>query len=69
MNPPGIISATEAYTVQEFRKRAGLGDYTWRQVRQQLPVIKIGRKRYVLGAAWIQYLQQLQYQEHHNAIV
>jgi hypothetical protein len=52
----GTIAASEAYTTQEFRKRAGIGDYTWRRLRRELPIVTIGRKQYVLGQSWIDYL-------------
>jgi len=53
---PGVIRADESYTVDEFRLRAGLGDYTWRQVRKGLQVIKVGKKRYVRGSDWLAFL-------------
>lgn len=52
----GVISAGESYTVAEFRKRAGIGDYTWRRLRRELRVVTIGRRQYVLGQDWIDYL-------------
>ena len=49
----------ETYTVAEFRRRAGLGDYAWRQVRRQMRVIRVGRKRFVLGSDWLAYLTRV----------
>lgn len=54
----GVISADESYTVQEFRKRVGIGDYVWRKLRRELPVVTIGRRQYVLGADWIDFLSR-----------
>jgi hypothetical protein len=35
----------------------GVGDYIYRQLRRDgLPIIEIGKKRYVLGADWLNYL-------------
>lgn len=56
---PGVIQADEAYTVDEFRRRAGLGDFTWRQVKKELLVIPLGRKKYVRGCDWLEYLDRL----------
>lgn len=46
---PGVIRADEMYTAAELKRRMGLGDYTWRQLRRQLPIIELGRKQYVMG--------------------
>jgi hypothetical protein len=56
---PGVIRADEAYSAAEFRRRAGLGDYAWRQVRRQIRVVEVGKKRYVLGADWLAYLSRV----------
>ena len=56
---PGVIRADEAYSVAEFRRRAGLGDYAWRQVRRQMRVVEVGKKRYVLGSDWLAYLSRI----------
>jgi hypothetical protein len=53
---PGVIRVDESYTVAEFRRRTGLGDYAWRQVRRELQVIEIGRKQFVRGADWLDLL-------------
>ena len=55
---PGVISALEAYGVPEFRRRTGLGDYAWRQLRRRLPVRRVGKKQFLLGSDWIAFLQQ-----------
>lgn len=53
---PGVIRADESYTVVEFRRRATLGDYAFREVRRAgLRVVEIGKKRYVLGADWLEF--------------
>lgn len=55
---PGIITADSALTVAEFRRRAGLQQHAFAQARKAgLRVIEIGRKRYVLGADWLRFLE------------
>jgi hypothetical protein len=55
---PQVIAASESYTVPEFRRRTGLGDFAFRQVRRAgLRVVAVGKKRYVLGADWLQFLE------------
>lgn len=57
---PGVIRADEAYTIAEFRRRAGLGDYAFRQARGGgLRIIEVGKKRYVLGRDWLAYLERI----------
>ncbi len=54
---PQVIRADEGYSVAEFRRRAGLGDYAFREVRRAgLRIIAIGKKRYVLGVDWLDFL-------------
>jgi hypothetical protein len=53
---PGVIRADEAYTVSDFCKRMGIGDYVWRKLRREMTVVKLGQKRYVRGADWLAYL-------------
>jgi hypothetical protein len=57
--PACVISAVEAYSLTEFRRRAGLGQHAWRNVRDHIPVIEIGRKRYVKGSDFLAYLDSL----------
>lgn len=54
---PGVIRADEAYSVGELRRRAGLGQYTWRQVRRELPIVNIGRKQFIIGGDFIEWLR------------
>lgn len=56
---PGVIRADEAYSASEFRRRAGLGDYAWRQIRREMRVVEVGKKRFVLGADWLRYLSRI----------
>ena len=57
---PQVIRADEAYTVPEFRRRAGLGDYAFREVRRAgLRIIEIGKKRYVRGCDWLEFLARV----------
>jgi hypothetical protein len=56
---PGVIRADEAYTVAEFKLRTRLGDYAYRELRLAgFPVVRIGRKFFVLGADWIEWLKR-----------
>lgn len=56
---PGIIRADESYTVAEFRRRADLGDYAFRQLRAKgLRVVECGKKRFVRGADWLEFLDR-----------
>ena len=56
----GVISKDEAYTVAEFRRRAGLGDYAFREVRRAgLRVVAVGKKRFVRGADWLEFLSRM----------
>ena len=55
----GVIRADESYTVAEFKRRASLGDYAYGEARRAgLPIIKLGKKRYVLGRNWIEFLSK-----------
>lgn len=57
---PGVFHPQEIYTVAEFRRRAGLGQYAWRQLRQGgFPVVEVGRKLYVRGLDWCEHIDQL----------
>lgn len=53
---PGVIRGDEAYTVAEFRRRTGLGDFAWRQLRHELRVVEVGKKRFVRGTDWLEFL-------------
>lgn len=56
---PGVIDAAASYTLSEFRRRTGLGSYAFRQARAAgLRVVEVGRKRYVLGADWLRFLER-----------
>jgi len=58
--PPGVIRADEVYTINEFCRRSGLGDYAFRQARRDgLRVVEVGKKRFVRGADWLGYLDQI----------
>jgi hypothetical protein len=55
---PGVIDASAAYTTAEFCRRCGLGNYAWRQLRRQLPVRPVGKKKFILGEDWLNFLRQ-----------
>lgn len=53
-----VIRADECYTIPEFRRRADMGDYSFRGAKAAgLKIIKIGRKHYVRGADWLAFLE------------
>lgn len=54
---PGVIRADEVYSAFELRRRIKLGDHIWRQVRRELPIINIGRKQYIIGSDFIEWLR------------
>lgn len=59
LRPPQVIRADESYSVAEFKRRSGLGDYAFREVRRAgLRIISIGKKRFVLGADWLEFLHR-----------
>ncbi len=56
---PGTIDTNTAYTVDEFRRRCRLGDFSYSELRKLgLPVISINRKQFILGSDWIEFLKQ-----------
>ena len=56
---PGVIDAAQAYTIAEFRRRMGIGDFAMRQLRRDgLRVVEIGRKRFILGRSWLKFLEE-----------
>lgn len=60
MTTPQVVRADEVYTVREFRRRAWLTDYSYREARRAgLVVIRFGRKCYVRGADWIDFLDRI----------
>jgi len=38
----GVVDSRQAYSLKEFRRRAGLGDVAWRSVREKLKVRLVG---------------------------
>jgi hypothetical protein len=57
---PGVIRADEAYELGEFARRMRLGEFALREVRQKgLRVISVGRRRYVRGADWLEFLDRV----------
>jgi hypothetical protein len=56
---PGVIAADECYRLDEFCRRAGLTASAMRAARRAgLPVRRQGKRAFVIGADWIQFLQQ-----------
>jgi len=55
----GFIRADELYTLKELKRRLEFKDATLRRARRAgLRVLKEGKRRYVLGRDWIDYLVQ-----------
>jgi hypothetical protein len=56
---PGVIEAAAAYTLEEIQARLQLGKAAWRSARREgLPVRRVGRRGYVVGADLIAWLQK-----------
>jgi hypothetical protein len=54
-----FVEASQSYTLRELRARTGVGDFALRKLRAAgLPVRAIGRKQFILGADWIEFLRQ-----------
>lgn len=52
------IRADHSYSLDDFRRRTGLGRNGLRAARKKgLPIRKCGRNRYVLGADWHEFLR------------
>lgn len=57
---PGVMSVTEIYRSDEFRRRAGFNDFAWRAARKAgLPVVSVGRKLFVRGTDWEKFLGRI----------
>lgn len=55
--PVGVIRADEAYTLEEFKRRVGFQDAALRRARRAgLRLLREGKRKYVLGRDWIDYL-------------
>lgn len=56
---PGVINSAEAYELREFARRCRLGEFALREARSKgLRVICVGRRRYVLGRDWLDFLEK-----------
>lgn len=58
--PVQVIRADESYTIEEFRRRTGIGDYKWRRLRKVLPCRVDGKKIWILGADWLKHLESIE---------
>ena len=55
---PGLIGASDLYTVGEIKRRLGISSWSmWRARRNGLKVYKIDRRSYVLGKDYIHYVE------------
>ena len=58
--PPGVISANEAYTLDEVKGRLGIEDRAWWKLRDSgLRFTKIGKGRVILGRDLLKTLADL----------
>jgi len=56
---PGVIRADECYSLAEFQLRTKLGRHALRSLRRAgLAVRTIGGRRFILGADFLQIVQQ-----------
>ncbi len=54
-----VVAAGEAYSLSEFGRRVGMGEWALRSLRRRgLKGRRIAGKAYVLGADWIRLLEQ-----------
>lgn len=54
---PEPIRRGESYTLQQFKERTGLGDWAIREARRSGLTVKYqGRKAYITGDDWLDYL-------------
>ena len=66
MSTPQVIEATAAYTVPEFKRRLGIADHAFKQLRRGgLRVIHPGgaKKPFLLGSDWLDFLTRAAEQE------
>ena len=54
-----VIRSDEVLTIDAFRQRMKIGDYSWRTLRKKLPLRAVGRKLYLKGSDWLAYVQSL----------
>lgn len=56
-HPLGVVLADATYPLQEFQRVSGLGEAALRQARRQgLVVTAIGRRRFVRGADFYEFV-------------
>jgi hypothetical protein len=58
----GAIQPDTLYSLPEFRRASGLGDTTLRLARRrgdELPTIRVGRRKYVRGLDGIEFIERL----------
>ena len=56
----GPIDTTAVYPLPVFMQRAGLSRWAFRQARRAgLKVKTVGRRRYVLGSDWHEFLSKM----------
>ncbi len=64
IKPHGVISALEAYTLEELKRRLGIETEAWGRLRRAgCRFIASGKRRLVLGSEVIRVLEELQAQD------
>lgn len=54
----GEIRADSVYPLEVFRRRTGLDTWAMRQARRAgLRVVRVGRRGFILGSDWVDYLK------------
>ena len=55
---PGLIGASDLYTIAEVKRRLGLSSWEmWKARRNGLKVYKISRNQYILGKDYIAFVE------------
>lgn len=56
---PGVIRADEVYTLAEFYRRSGIGEYGMRKAKRRgLRVVKVGSRTFVRGRDFVEFVDQ-----------
>lgn len=60
-NPLGAIAVDQSYPLPLFQRLTGLSTWAMREARKNgLKVKTVGRRRFVRGADWSEYLDRLE---------
>ncbi len=60
MTTPGVISASDLYTLPEVQRRLRLGRHSFRDLKKKgLQILRVGRCHYVDGAELIELIKRI----------